>query len=216
VLINDPVKKHGNWSSLRFPMFTDSTDNMIIGHLAIAGIVKQTWFKRENLLFLCFAAFGPDLVDKPLNMVFGLSGRGAGHSLLFYLSMILISCFLGKWLKFSSQTLYAGIVMWGTHIVCDFLEPQVLFWPLLGQWEPGPNLHLFQKLWRFYIQRSYFAQFWMEISCISALIALLLFKQFTSASSQREDIQLSEFTSPDNNLYAFDRRETNIRQKTIF
>lgn len=173
---------------------------MIIGHFAIAGILKQTWFERQNLLFLSVVGFGPDFVDKPLNMLFGLSGRCVGHSLLFYLAVILIACCFFYWLNFSSRTLFAGIVMWGTHIIGDFLAPQVLFWPFLGEWEPSSRFHVFQKLWQFYVDRLYFAQFWMEIACIAILVALLLTKAFVSSPPPQEIMQVSKLPSSDRNL----------------
>ncbi len=162
---------------------------MIIGHLAIAGIAKQTWFERENLLFLSVAAFGPDLIDKPANILFGLPGRGISHSLIFFFAVIAIACLLRTWLKFSSRTLVAGILLWGTHLVGDFLELQVLFWPFGGHWEPSSKFHIVEKLWQFYVDRLYFAQFWMEIACVTALFALLLSRLFISKSPGREVLQ---------------------------
>ncbi len=169
---------------------------MIIGHLAIAGIAKQTWFERENILFLSVAAFGPDLIDKPANMLFGLPGRGMSHSLTFFFAVIAIAFLLKTWLKFSPRTLVAGIVMWGTHLVGDFLELQVLFWPFGGQLEPASKFHIVEKLWQFYIDRLYFTQFWLEIACVTTFFVLLLLRLFISTSLRQEILQGSEYPSP--------------------
>jgi|WetSurMetagenome_2_1015567.scaffolds.fasta_scaffold962915_1 hypothetical protein len=170
---------------------------MIIGHLAIACIAKQTWFEKENLLLLSLAAFGPDLVDKPANMLLGLPGRGISHSLIFFFAMIAIAFLLRTWLKFSSRTLIAGIAMWGTHLVGDFLQLQVLFWPFGGHWEPSSKFHVVEKLLHFYVDRLYFAQFWMEMACVVTLFALLLSRLFLPPSPQQEILQGSELPPSD-------------------
>ena len=90
--------------------------------------------------------------------------------------------------------------MWGTHIIGDFLEPHILFWPFLGQWEPSSRFHFFQKLWQFYVDRLYLAQFWMEIACVTILVALLLSKLFASSPPPQEIIQVSKIPSSDRNL----------------
>ena len=47
---------------------------MILGHLAIASIAKRK-FLAENFIFLLAASYGPDLVDKGLNLACGTPGR---------------------------------------------------------------------------------------------------------------------------------------------
>ncbi len=170
---------------------------MIIGHLAIAGIAKHTWFEKENLIFLSLTAFGPDLIDKPASMILGLPGRGVSHSLIFFFTMIAIACLLRTWLRFSSRTLIAGIAMWGTHLVGDFLQLQVLFWPFGGHWEPSSKFHVVEKLLHFYVDRLYFAQFWMEVACVATLLALLLPRLFLPTSPQQEILPGSELLPPD-------------------
>ena len=170
---------------------------MIIGHLAIAGIAKQTWFEKENILFLSLAAFGPDLIDKPANMLLGLPGRGVSHSLIFFFAMIAIAFLLRTWLKLSSRTLIAGIAMWGTHLVGDFLQLQVLFWPFGGHWEPSSKFHVVEKLLQFYVDRLYFAQFWMEVACVTALFALLLSRLVLRTFPQQEILPGSELPPSD-------------------
>jgi hypothetical protein len=173
---------------------------MIIGHLAIAGIAKQTYFEKENFLFMSIAVFGPDFIDKPLHLLFRLPVHGVGHSLLFFTAVILIAWFSRTWLKFNSQTSVAGIVMWGTHLVGDFLKPQVLFWPFEGQWIASSKFHNIEGLWEFYVDRLFFAQFWLEIACVMILATLLLSKLFVPLSPPPEIIQVSEVPASDRNL----------------
>ena len=132
---------------------------MIIGHLAIAGIAKLTWFERANLLFLSMASYGPDLIDKPLSMLFGLSVHGMSHSLIFFVVVVAIACILRRWLKFSFRILVAGTVMWGTHLLGDFVPLQVLLWPFWGQSEPSSKFHIIEKMSLFYGDRLYLGNF---------------------------------------------------------
>ncbi|MGA8833838.1 MAG: metal-dependent hydrolase, partial [Desulfomonilaceae bacterium] len=110
---------------------------MILGHLAIAGIAKLTRFRRESLLFLSLASLGPDLVDKTANMLFGMPGRGMSHSLIFFVGVIFICGLIWRSFKLNTDTLTAGVLMWGSHLVGDFVQLQVLFWPFLSPLEPG-------------------------------------------------------------------------------
>lgn len=164
---------------------------MIIGHLAIAGIAKTTWFERENLLFLSLAALGPDVIDKPAHFLFGFPGRGVSHSLLFFIAVIIIAWSMRGWLGYSLRTVAAGLTMWATHLVTDFPEFHVLFWPLGGTSGIRPKVGLIEKMWQFYIDRYYFAQFWMEVICIGALIAILLSKSIWPLIYKRKPVEMS-------------------------
>ena len=153
---------------------------MILGHFAIAGIAKSTRFHRESLLFLTLASLGPDLFDKPANMLFGMPGRGMSHSLIFFAGVIVIFWLIWRWFKLNPKALSAGILLWGSHLVGDFVESQVLLWPFLGPLEPGPKFQMAEKLRLFYVNRSYPDQFWLEMFCITAFVILILSRLFMS------------------------------------
>src|SRR4051812_45818641 len=60
---------------------------MVFGHLTVTAALHREARRRWTgfplaLGPLVFGAYLPDLVDKPLNMVFGLSGHSFGHSLV--------------------------------------------------------------------------------------------------------------------------------------
>ena len=165
---------------------------MIIGHLAVAGIAKKTWFESESLLFLSLAALGPDLIDKPAHLIFGFPGRGVSHSLVFFLLVILMAVLARSLTGFSKKTMIAGLAMWGTHLIGDFLEFHILFWPFGGQSVPGSRFNLIEKLWQFYIDRYYFAQFWLEVTSIVILIALLLSKGIFAPTREQEISPVTE------------------------
>lgn len=147
---------------------------MILGHLAIAGIAKRTRFHEESLLFLTLASLGPDLLDKPANILLGMPGRGMSHSLVFFATVISICLILWKRFNFKPDTLVAGVVMWASHLMGDFVQPEVLFWPFLGPLEPGSKFHVIDKLYLFYIDRLYPDQFWLEAICIVTFFGILV------------------------------------------
>ncbi|MHB8202960.1 MAG: metal-dependent hydrolase [Desulfomonilaceae bacterium] len=153
---------------------------MIFGHLAIAGIAKLTRFRRESLLFLSLASLGPDLADKTANMLFGMPGRGMSHSLIFFAGVIFICGLIWRSFKLNTDTLTAGVLMWGSHLIGDFVQFQVLFWPFLGPLEPGTKFQMAEKVRLFYFDQLYPDQFWMEMFCITALVTLLLSRLFTT------------------------------------
>ncbi|MGC8604523.1 MAG: metal-dependent hydrolase [Desulfomonilaceae bacterium] len=153
---------------------------MILGHLAIAGIAKTTRFHRESLFFLTLASLGPDLVDKSANMLLGTPGRGISHSLIFFAFVIFICWIAQKSLTVDTETITSGLLMWASHLLGDFVEVQVLFWPFLGPLEPGPKFRLTEKLRIFYLDRAYPDQFWLEMFCITALVILLLSRLLTT------------------------------------
>jgi membrane-bound metal-dependent hydrolase YbcI (DUF457 family) len=169
---------------------------MILGHFAVAGIAKQTRFKNENLIFLTLAAIGPDLFDKPANILFGMPGRGMSHSLTMFAVLIAISWVVLTVYKQDSRLLVAGMVMWGSHLLGDFLQFQILLWPFLGSLEPGPKFNLLEKLRFFYIDQLYPEQFWSEILCVSALLSIFLFRLFISRTRGPVVLQESGSSAP--------------------
>jgi len=145
---------------------------MILGHFALASIAKQTCFQRENLLFLAAASVFPDLLDKPASMLLGVPGRGVGHSLLILLAVTLLMWILSSKLKINPKLLFAGIVMWVSHLATDLVNLGVLFWPFLGPLEPAPPFDFWNKIYQFYIVHSSPEDLWLEVFCITAALGL--------------------------------------------
>ncbi|MFH0957552.1 MAG: metal-dependent hydrolase [Pseudomonadota bacterium] len=149
---------------------------MIIGHLAVVGIAKLTYFQRENLAVLVLASFGPDIIDKTANILFGMPGRGVSHSLgVFSLVSILAGIY---WLKLTNKPrlLCAVIILWGSHLVGDFLKWQVLLWPFGGHIDPSKKFHLSEKLASYYVELQYPYQLILEIICVTAFLCIVLSK----------------------------------------
>jgi membrane-bound metal-dependent hydrolase YbcI (DUF457 family) len=163
---------------------------MIIGHLAVVGIAKLTFFERENLAVLAIASFGPDILDKPANILLGMPGRGMSHSLVVFAIVCILACIY--WLKMTKnpRLLFAAIILWGSHLAGDFLQWRVLLWPFWGSLEPGPKFHFAEKLTSFYVEFRYPYQLWFEIICVTVLLCIVFSRFFTSnalssRSSQR-------------------------------
>jgi hypothetical protein len=145
---------------------------MILGHVALAGIAKRVRWERESLLFLATAALFPDFLDKPLNMLFLLPGRGIGHSLVVFLAVATTAWFLAPKIKIAQSTIVAGMVLWVTHLAGDLVAWKVLFWPFLGPLDPTPQFHFWEKICQFYVDRLYPEQFWLDMGCVVAFLCI--------------------------------------------
>lgn len=150
--------------------------SMIIGHLALASVAKQTLFRKENGLLLVVSSIMPDLLDKPASMFLGLPGRGAGHSLIVLAISVAAVWFACTRLRLGSNFLLPAVVMWLCHIAGDFVQPEVLFWPFLGHLSPGPHFDFAEKIHEFYFVQMYPEQFWLEIAIVFAALGLWVFK----------------------------------------
>ncbi len=147
---------------------------MIAGHFAIADITKLTFFQSENLWYLNLSAMGPDIFDKIACTLFGTPSRGVFHSLLVFVSIVASALLLRLCMGLDTGALLAGLFLWGSHLVGDFVEPRVLFWPFLGPIEPTPKFHIIDKLRFFYVDRLFPCQFWLEVFCVALLYAIII------------------------------------------
>ncbi len=149
---------------------------MILGHFALASVAKQTCFQKENWILLFAASIAPDLMDKPANLLFGLPGRGIGHSLIVLMIVAIIIRVAYAMLKLNSDFLFAAVLMWLSHLAGDFVRPDVLFWPFHGSLAPGSHFDFAEKLYDFYFLRIHPEQFWLEIACIITALGLWAFR----------------------------------------
>ena len=147
---------------------------MIAGHFAIADITKLTFFQSENLWYLNLSAMGPDIFDKIACTLFGTPSRGVFHSLLVFVSIVALALLLWICLGLDASALLAGLFLWASHLLSDFVEPRVLFWPFLGPLESSPKFHVVDKLRFFYLDRVFPGQFWLEVFCIGLLYAIII------------------------------------------
>lgn len=172
---------------------------MILGHLAIAVVGKQTVFQRTNLGFLAVAALLPDILDKPANFLLGLPGRGAGHTLIVFAAATCLAWLLSPSLRRNPYLLLSGMVMWGAHLAGDFVQWRLLLWPFSGALEPTPPASLaasihslptaaqlttnlwvasWDRLYQFYVLRSIPDEFWLDLLCITIALGLVAARSF--------------------------------------
>ncbi len=148
---------------------------MIFGHLALVGVAKLTAFRQENFAIMTLASFGPDLLDKPANIFLGLPGRGVSHSLLAFGILALLASFY--WLKVNRnpRLLGATALLWGSHLAGDFVEPNVLFWPLAGPLYAKSKFLFSEKFLAFYMDFQHPYQLAFEMISIMAIIGIMVF-----------------------------------------
>ncbi len=115
-----------------------------LGHLGLTlalVVGARRWVDvRVDYRLLLVAALLPDMIDKPLSVVFGIAGRYIGHTLVFALSLTAMFLLLrsrsrsregaGVW---AVALLALAIGTW-THLLFDrmWALPEILLWPFLG------------------------------------------------------------------------------------
>jgi hypothetical protein len=144
---------------------------MILGHLAIAGIAKRK-FLTENFTFLLVASFGPDLIDKTLNLAFKAPGRGVGHSFLMFALLAAAAWLFCQRFRVNKQLWYIGVMLWSSHLITDVLAFRILFWPFLGPFPNYPHYTFMERLWNYYVIHKHSLQLLLEISFIIIAITL--------------------------------------------
>ena len=121
----------------------------LLGHLGITalsghGMEKILNYKNPNLNYpyglLLIGSMWPDLIDKPIGSLIFSTGRWIAHSVLFILISGIILYFVLKNMQRKLAFIESSIFIWGAlmHILLDLpsIEPQVVFWPVLGIYLP--------------------------------------------------------------------------------
>ncbi|MGB9618532.1 MAG: metal-dependent hydrolase [Desulfomonilaceae bacterium] len=152
---------------------------MLLGHIAVATIAKQTIFHQRSFFFLLGASVMPDLIDKPAQIFFDLPGRGVGHSLVVFVAAACLALMVSSRLKLPKGLVTAGLCLWFSHLAGDFLEWHILLWPFYkAPVEPYPRFDLLEKLYQFYVARMWPEQFWLEMICIAAAALIFAIKSY--------------------------------------
>jgi membrane-bound metal-dependent hydrolase YbcI (DUF457 family) len=115
-----------------------------LGHigltLALVLGVRRWVDVRLDYRILIVAALLPDLIDKPLGLVFGIDGRNLAHTLVFALALTSLFLLL-RWRSTSNEgaeiwamVLLAMAIGTWTHLLFDrmWALPEILLWPFLG------------------------------------------------------------------------------------
>ena len=125
---------------------------MVFGHAAIGSLLHQTRLPRAGLAFCLIAAFGPDWFDKPLKLLFRLSGHGIAHSLIGSAAILGLFWWVCRRWRLPDSWPFWAAVLWGLHLACDLPGATVLCWPLFGQF-PTLAESTAALAWKFYTVR---------------------------------------------------------------
>jgi hypothetical protein len=140
---------------------------MVLGHLTVTAagyrVLRERWPRLAAIPLgpLLIGAYLPDLLDKPMAILTGLSGRGYGHSLVLQLGVFALAFAAAKRQRATVRALALGAAL---HLVEDWVTLEVLFAPLLGPIPEVPTLPLLEKLIIFYTSGS--AQMWIETAAL--------------------------------------------------
>jgi hypothetical protein len=154
---------------------------MVLGHLTVTAagrdLLRRSGHPLERisapLLFL--GAYLPDLVDKPLNLLTGLSGRGYGHSLVVQVVVFGLAWLCVPGLRRGTASLALGASI---HLLEDAVRPEVLFAPLLGPIPPAPQWGFFDSFIHFYRARGPLV--WIEVGAMVYWLGIALAWAFRS------------------------------------
>jgi len=146
---------------------------VVLGHLTVTAAGHRLLrdrlpvVSRMSVGLLILGAYLPDLVDKPLNLVAGLSGRAYGHALTTQLAVFGVAWLLAPSLRRLVLPLAAGAAL---HLAQDWVGAAVLFAPLLGPIPPAPPWGFLQAAGRFYGGGGPLV--WLEIAAIVYWLAV--------------------------------------------
>ena len=117
---------------------------LLFAHLGLT-LAAGRFIRWVNLAFLALGSILPDIIDKPMGLiVFGTPemGRTFAHTLLFLLGLVTLAVYL-KDIRLASVSV--GVL---AHLILDSMwqSPVILFWPLLGNFPPAPDIGTFSYL----------------------------------------------------------------------
>jgi hypothetical protein len=148
---------------------------MVLGHLTVTAAGHR--ILRQRLPFvsliplgaLLVGAYVPDLVDKPLNHVTGLSGRGYGHALTVQAVVFALAWLL---LRRHRLPVLATALGAAIHLAEDWVGAAVLFAPFLGTIPPAPPWGFMESMIFFYSRGGPLV--WLEVAGVLYWLAVAL------------------------------------------
>lgn len=151
---------------------------MILGHGSWAYVIVKTTFRKAHLSIIIACIIGsyfPDIIDKPVNMLGLGQGRDIGHTFIFNLMLVCLLLPLTYFIKPINK--HKLVIKWfiigaGLHLLGDFLEKEILWWPLYGPIPEIPYTTIMDKFYNFYIDTK--VKFILVIECTGNIWALLL------------------------------------------
>lgn len=151
---------------------------MILGHITCTYIAYRVLYSRGVRLVLSAFLIGavlPDVIDKPLLILFGLEPHGVGHSILVLLPVFgLYFLFLrNRYLVLTSLLL--GILM---HLIEDLYAYEYLFWPFTVEHNDSIVTGLNGFLYNYYVEWFAPITVFLEVSCTLLSIGIILYDRF--------------------------------------
>jgi hypothetical protein len=142
---------------------------MVLGHIANTYVVQNVAKRYNlefNLYFLLFGAYLPDLIDKPLNILFQLPGRGIAHSVI--IQALLFSPLIYSLPKYRKTFLsvWFGCIL---HLIQDTIALSIAFWPVVGSLSDYRRFSFGESFYTYYILVKYPYTLFAEV--ISFVIA---------------------------------------------
>jgi hypothetical protein len=150
---------------------------LILGHITCTYIAYRVLHSRGVRLVLSAFLIGavlPDVIDKPLLLLFDLEPHGVGHSVLVLLPVFgLYFLFLrNRYLALTSLLL--GILM---HLIEDLYAFEHLFWPFTVE-HNDIAIGLNGFLYNYYVEWFAPITVFLEVSCTLLSIGIILYDRF--------------------------------------
>lgn len=160
---------------------------MVLGHAAVTAaghrILASRWPGLLGIPLgpLVLGAYLPDMVDKSLSLLLGLSGRGYAHSLVMQTLVV-----GGLWLLLTRwrPQLLALALGSGFHLLQDWVELRVLVAPLLG-WVPPGRFDPVDSVWSFYGRGG--PLLWLELAALVYWIGVAARSTLSPSQATQEE-----------------------------
>ncbi len=151
---------------------------MVLGHITCTYIAYRVLYSRGVRLVLSAFLIGavlPDVIDKPLLILFDLEPHGVGHSTLILLPVFgLYFLFLrNRYLVLTSLLL--GILV---HLIEDLYAFEHLFWPFTVEHNDSIVIGLNGFLYNYYVEWFAPITVSLELSCTLLSIGIILYDRF--------------------------------------
>jgi hypothetical protein len=147
---------------------------MVLGHLTVTSAGRRLAQQRFPRLFvplgpLLLGAYLPDLVDKPVSILFAVPGRAFGHSLI---AEGVVFGFAALALPTWRRVLGPVALGVALHLIEDWVPAVVLFSPFLGPIPPAPRWNFVESFVYFYSSGG--PQVWVEVAATLYWIAVAM------------------------------------------
>ena len=151
---------------------------MILGHITTTFVLREFFLKNYRIFACSWALFLgallPDIIDKPLALIFGIPGRNFAHSIIILVGFALAFFWVLPWNK-KIIVVFLGSCL---HLLQDFVELPVLFWPFLGPWPETAPFDFFEVAYAYYFQFTPWVPFVVECLSFPFIAYICVLKTF--------------------------------------